>query len=116
MRIRFANAANENNSFPSNRPAIYRRSGIHEEWVMASIIIPPRPKNVTICRPLGVAAVSLLDRLRAAVRSHTYKAGNPKRLLKLNDRLLRDIGLTRTELEYEALFWPLRRPTPTHRS
>jgi uncharacterized protein YjiS (DUF1127 family) len=33
-------------------------------------------------------------------------------LRRLNDRLLRDIGQTRDDLEYEAMFWPRRRPKP----
>jgi uncharacterized protein YjiS (DUF1127 family) len=33
-------------------------------------------------------------------------------LLRLNDHLLRDIGQTRADIEYEAMFWPRRRAKP----
>jgi hypothetical protein len=55
-----------------------------------------------------------LGRLMAAL--HETFAANPRRLLELNDRLLRDIDVARADLEHDAQLWPFCRPRPARRA
>jgi uncharacterized protein YjiS (DUF1127 family) len=78
----------------------------------------PLPSNssadVTPARP-RLASLSLLRRFRTELRLRLDMTGSPQQMLRLNDRLLRDIDVTREELEYKALFWPIWRCPPTRR-
>lgn len=53
------------------------------------------------------AASRWFGRAWAMLRERFSVANNPYRVLELNDHILRDIGVKRVNLEYEASFWPI---------
>jgi uncharacterized protein YjiS (DUF1127 family) len=72
---------------------------------VASASSPPHP-----------ALATWLSRAWAILREAADSSRGYNSLLRLNDHLLRDIGQTRADLEYEAMFWPRRRPQPPRSS
>ena len=61
-----------------------------------------------------VAFAHWLSRAWAFVKEATDSRRGFNSLLRLNDHLLRDIGQSRADIEYEAMFWPRRRAKPPH--
>jgi uncharacterized protein YjiS (DUF1127 family) len=72
---------------------------------VASASSPPHP-----------AFATWLSRAWTILREARDYSRGCNSLLRLNDRLLRDIGQTRDDLEFEAMFWPRRRPKPPRSS
>ena len=60
--------------------------------------------------------VGRVARLRSPFKRWIARDGHPSELLRLNDHVLTDMGMSRAELEVAALFWPLTpRPRPPSR-
>jgi uncharacterized protein YjiS (DUF1127 family) len=73
----------------------------------AFVTVPSR--ETRFARPnVWQAARSRLVALADWLRSHP--ASRPESMLRLNDRLLRDVGVSRADLEAEAAYWPFGAP------
>jgi uncharacterized protein YjiS (DUF1127 family) len=68
---------------------------------------PTAPSPRLAPRPHGLALHTLLARLWAAVSAWQYRRRSQRDLLSLDDRMLKDIGLTRAQAEAASRkpFW-----------
>jgi uncharacterized protein YjiS (DUF1127 family) len=110
MRMSFANAPHECNSFP----CFGRRAHLSPQTQYGA----PEMTTINMIRSSSNPTATTLAALRTTMGSWLAGAwttardcpnaiGAARRLLSLNDRLLRDIGENHAELEYEARFWSI---------
>jgi uncharacterized protein YjiS (DUF1127 family) len=79
---------------------------LQEDAVKMSTIILSSSRGLSASEvATGAADDTRLGRVWTFARARLDAIGSAGRLLALNDRLLRDAGMNRADLEYEALFW-----------
>jgi hypothetical protein len=102
--------------FPSPRGAGNVRNSNSGEHAVMTAINPrlPLPWGAATSRARRGAVAEWFGRSLAVLRGR-LAVGAPGRLLELNDRMLRDVGVERIDLEYEAAYWPIWRPDSARR-
>jgi uncharacterized protein YjiS (DUF1127 family) len=96
---------------PSAGGRILFRGSFEESTIMITINMLRSSSGYTATTVAAVnTAAAWLDGAWTSARHRLSAIGVARRALSLSDRLLRDIGENRAELEYEALFWPIRPP------
>jgi uncharacterized protein YjiS (DUF1127 family) len=95
---------------------IFRDSSSREYTAMIAIHIrlasPWSAVTTGLCRE---TAARWFDRACLLVRERLGVGDRSDRELELNDHLLKDVGVERSDLEYETAFWPIWRPSPACR-
>jgi hypothetical protein len=97
--------------FPLPRGRSTFRDGSFGEYAVVTTINPrlPLPWGSAINGARRGAVATRLGRVWAVLREN-LAVGGPARLQDLNDDMLGDIGMTRTDLDYELAFWRVWRP------